>query len=111
MGKGERGALDSGALPLELWGGVECTINRIGDRYLDQIALSAHDRRPDDLERFAALGIAALRYPLLRESFARSDDAPALWAWHDARLERLRALGIRPVLGLIHHGSGPRSTD
>jgi len=22
--------------PLELWGGIECTINRLGDRFIDQ---------------------------------------------------------------------------
>ena len=27
------------------------------------------------------------------------------------RLERLRALNVRPILGLVHHGSGPRYTN
>lgn len=94
-----------------LWGGVECTINRVGDAYLDQTVLSGHDARANDLERFAALGITALRYPLIWESFARSTDPEALWAWHDERLDRLRALGVQPIIGLIHHGSGPSATD
>ncbi|MCX7284915.1 MAG: SDR family oxidoreductase [Novosphingobium sp.] len=98
-------------MPLAVWGGAECTINRVGDVYRDQVALSGHDERPDDLERFAALGISALRYPLLWESFASAPDPDALWAWHAERLERLRGLGVRPVLGLVHHGSGPRGTD
>lgn len=40
-------------------------------------------------------------------------DAPdALnWSWTDERLSDLRALGIRPIVGLVHHGSGPRYTD
>ena len=96
---------------LALWGGVECTINRVGDVYRDQARLSGHNDRPDDLERFAALGISALRYPLLWEAFAMADDPERLWTWHDARLDRLHALGIRPILGLIHHGSGPPGTD
>ena len=25
---------------LELWGGIECTVNRVGDRYIDQIVLT-----------------------------------------------------------------------
>lgn len=29
----------------------------------------------------------------------------------DERLERLRELGIRPIVGLVHHGSGPRHTS
>lgn len=94
-----------------LWGGVECTINRIGDRYLDQIALSGHEARTDDLDRFAGLGLTALRYPLLWETFARARHPDRLWAWHDGRLARLRGLGIRPILGLVHHGSGPHGTD
>lgn len=94
-----------------LWGGVECTINRVREAYLDQVVLSGHDGRADDLDRFAALGIAALRYPLLWESFARAADPEALWAWHDERLERLNRLGVRAIIGLIHHGSGPPGTD
>ncbi|MXP00587.1 sugar nucleotide-binding protein [Altererythrobacter xixiisoli] len=97
--------------PLQLWGGVECTINRLADRYVDQIVLSGHDRRSDDIDRLATLGITALRYPLLWESCAQAPDPQAWWAWHDARLERLCALGIRPILGLVHHGSGPPATN
>ena len=33
------------------------------------------------------------------------------WSWADSRLERLRELGIRPIVGLVHHGSGPRMTS
>lgn len=97
--------------PLALWAGAECTINRVGDNYRDQVALSGHHCRDDDLDRFASLGISALRYPLLWESFALSQDPDVLWAWHTDRLERLRSLGIRPILGLVHHGSGPPTTD
>ena len=32
------------------------------------------------------------------------------WRWTDARLADLRALGIAPIAGLVHHGSGPRYT-
>ncbi|HUR95413.1 MAG TPA: family 1 glycosylhydrolase [Gemmatimonadales bacterium] len=95
---------------LELWGGVECTVNRLGDRYLDQIERSGHGSRPEDLELFAGLGIRTLRYPVLWERTAPGDLADADWSWPDARLSRLRALGITPIVGLVHHGSGPRST-
>lgn len=94
-----------------MWGGAECTINRVGDRFSDQIFLSGHDARADDLVRFAGLGLSALRYPLLWESFAQAKDPETLWAWHDKRLAALRAAGVRPILGLIHHGSGPNDTD
>jgi dTDP-4-dehydrorhamnose reductase len=97
--------------PLEVWGGVECTINRVGDRWFDQLSRSGHDGRLDDLDRFARLGIRAIRYPILWERLApRSLDAID-WRWSDERMSRLRELGIRPIVGLLHHGSGPRDTS
>jgi dTDP-4-dehydrorhamnose reductase len=96
---------------MELWAGVECTVNRVGDRYLDQLERSGHAQRFDDLERFAALGISAIRYPVLWERTAPDGLACAAWDWADRRLERLRELGIEPIVGLVHHGSGPRCTD
>ncbi len=96
---------------LELWGGVECTVNRVGDRYFDQLELTGHDRRLDDLDLFADLGIKALRYPVLWERTAPQGLDTADWSWSDERLARLRGLGIRPIAGLVHHGSGPRSTS
>ena len=33
------------------------------------------------------------------------------WSWPDERLAELRRLGIRPIVGLVHHGSGPPSTS
>ena len=90
----------------EVWAGVECTVNRVGDSYLDQLELSGHAARLDDLDRFAALGIRTLRYPVLWERHAGGD-----WSWADRRLERLRELGISPIVGLVHHGSGPLHTN
>lgn len=96
----------------ELWGGVEATHDRVGDRYFDQLDRSGHSRRRDDLDRFAAIGFRALRYPVLWE---RVEDARAAgadpWEWSDDRLERIRSLGMRPIVGLVHHGSGPRHTS
>ncbi len=92
-----------------LWGGVECTVNRMQDRYRDQLLLTGHETHPEDLDRFAELGLEALRYPLLWE---RTEIAPGVcdWSWADDRLARLKALALRPILGLVHHGSGPRWT-
>jgi dTDP-4-dehydrorhamnose reductase len=97
--------------PIALWGGIEATVNRVGDRYADQIRRSGHEERLDDLDRLAALGIRALRYPILWERTAPAGVASADWSWSDARLHRLRELGIRPIVGLVHHGSGPRHTS
>ena len=51
----------------ELWGGLECTINRIGDTYRDQLQYANHYNRLDDIDRIASLGIRKLRYPVLWE--------------------------------------------
>jgi len=97
--------------PLELWGGLECTVVRIGDRWRDQVRETGHHTRDDDLDRIAALGIKTLRYPVLWERVAPRHPDELDWAWHDHRMQRLRELGIRPIVGLLHHGSGPRYTE
>ncbi|HEX8708710.1 MAG TPA: family 1 glycosylhydrolase [Pyrinomonadaceae bacterium] len=96
---------------IELWAGVECTVNRVGDQYFDQLKLNGHSTRIEDLDLFAGLGVRALRYPVLWERTAPGKLAEADWSWADARLTRLRELGIRPIVGLVHHGSGPRDTS
>jgi dTDP-4-dehydrorhamnose reductase len=96
---------------LELWAGVEGTVNRVRDRYFDQMERSGHARRFEDLDLFAGLGIRVLRYPVLWERVAPDGTALANWRWTDRRLGRLRELGVRPIAGLLHHGSGPRCTN
>ena len=92
---------------LEMWGGLECTVNRVGDRYFDQLVRNGHCDRAGDVESFAALGIQAIRYPLLWERVAPLGLAAADWTWADERMQRLRRSGMRLILGLVHHGSGP----
>ncbi|HYX39337.1 MAG TPA: family 1 glycosylhydrolase [Oligoflexus sp.] len=96
---------------LEIWGGVECTVNRVGDIYFDQLSFSGHDMRLEDLERFAALGLRTLRYPVIWERIAPDHPNEFDWKWTDERLIRARELGIRVIAGLVHHGSGPKYTD
>ena len=93
-----------------MWGGVECTCRRIGDDYSDQLTRSGHATRLDDLDRFATLGLRTLRYPVLWEHVAPDSLDQPQWQWPDERLARLQALGINPIVGLVHHGSGPRYT-
>ncbi|MFB2923213.1 family 1 glycosylhydrolase [Aerosakkonema funiforme] len=96
---------------LEMWAGVECTVNRVGDEYFNQLERNGHKRRLDDLDLFAELGVRSLRYPVLWELIAPSGWENADWSWADERLGRLQALGISPIVGLVHHGSGPRHTS
>ncbi|MEO7497464.1 MAG: family 1 glycosylhydrolase, partial [Massilia sp.] len=97
--------------PLQLWGGLECTVNRVRDQYFSQIDRNGHAARPDDIARFASLGISAIRYPILWERTAPDGLHGADWRWGDERLPALRAAGVTPIAGLVHHGSGPRHTS
>lgn len=95
------------AEPFEIWGGVECTCNRVGDTWLDQSHASGHAHRLNDYEAFAAIGLRTLRCGLLWEQYEREQS----WRSFDERLACIRAVGIRPIAGLLHHGSGPPQTS
>jgi dTDP-4-dehydrorhamnose reductase len=92
---------------MKLWGGIECTLNRVGSRRSDQLAQCGHYARGSDLEKIAALGIRTLRYPLLWEQAAPRSPAEFDWRFADDRLSALQRLGITPIAGLVHHGCGP----
>lgn len=96
--------------PLELWAGVECTVNRVGESYYDQLERSGHALRLRDLDRLADLGVRTVRYPILWERTAPNNLDDIDWSWSDERLSHLRGLRLKPVVGLLHHGSGPRNT-
>jgi dTDP-4-dehydrorhamnose reductase len=95
----------------ELWGGVECTIVRVGDEYRDQSAETGHALRPGDIDLIAGLGIRTLRYPILWERVAPERPDRLDFAWSDERLSMLRERGIAVIGGLLHHGSGPLYTN
>lgn len=96
---------------IELWGGLECSVVRIGDSYRDQFAETGHWDRSGDFEAVAELGIRTLRYPVLWEHVAPERPDHSDFTRQDERMAELRRLGIEPVVGLIHHGSGPRYTS
>ncbi len=102
---------NSQARPLELWGGLECTVNRVRDEYFSQLDRNGHAGRACDIGRFASTGIKAIRYPVLWERTAPEGLSSADWSWPDERLPALRAAGVNPIVGLVHHGSGPRHTS
>ena len=95
---------------LELWAGPECTVNRIGDRFTDQLAATGFADRIEDVDRLAGLGITRMRFPLLWERTAPEAPGQYQWEWADQRLARLRELKVAPIVGLVHHGGGPRYT-
>jgi dTDP-4-dehydrorhamnose reductase len=96
---------------LAMWAGIECTVNRVGDRYFDQLVRSGHHDRDSDLEQIAELGVRKVRYPIIWERTAPGRLEDADWSWPDARLASLRRLNIEPIAGLLHHGSGPAYTS
>ncbi len=93
--------------PLQIWGGAEYTHNRVHDEYLDQMDVSGHAGRMDDYGRIAGLGIRTLRLGLLWEHYVRDGS----WENFDIRLSHVTQAGLRPIAGLLHHGSGPRETS
>ncbi len=93
---------------VEIWGGMECTINRVHEEYFDQYAWSGHRTRlSEDVASIASLGIKTLRTALHWEYFEATQD----WTFFDQTMEELKRKDIVPVVGLLHHGSGPRQTD
>ncbi|HEX9979851.1 MAG TPA: family 1 glycosylhydrolase, partial [Flavobacterium sp.] len=95
----------------EIWAGIECTINRLASGYIDQLALNGHYDRDDDLDAIAGLGITTLRYPVLWEKHQPQKHQKPDFTWAASRLERLKQLQIKPIVGLVHHGSGPEYTN
>lgn len=93
---------------VEIWGGIESTINRVRDEYFDQSEYSGHYTRKDDVDLIASLGIKMLRYPVLWEKHQPHKDTLIDWSFVEPNLLRLKELQVEPIAGLVHHGSGPR---
>lgn len=108
LGSSSDAAAQAMRAPLEMWAGIECTINRVSSDYRDQLAYAGHYDRSDDADRLADLGVRTVRWPVLWE---RHHDNPRAWAHTDRALARFHARGVDPVIGLVHHGSGPAHTN
>jgi dTDP-4-dehydrorhamnose reductase len=107
MGKMHEPTAVSHSDKLDVWGGVEYTCNRVQNRYLDQMEFSGHVDRLQDYQEFLKLGIRTLRMGVLWERHAQDPH----WHCSDRHLRAVQDLGIRPIVGLLHHGSGPRHTS
>ncbi len=93
---------------IELWGGAECTINRVGNTFFDQHASSGHRVRFDeDFKLFASLGLKTLRIALHWERY----DLLGHWQEADRILQAVERHALHPIVGLVHHGSGPHHTN
>jgi len=96
---------------LALWGGIECTINRVNDQFFDQLDYSGHYNRPSDIDILASTGIEKIRYPLLWEKHQPTEDTIIDWSYSEQRLNALQKKGVDVIAGLVHHGSGPAFTN
>src|SRR5688572_20418455 len=95
----------------EVWGGIECTINRVDNTYIDQLHLSGHYYREGDIAQLASLGVKKFRYPVLWEKHAPEENKLIDWRWTQKQLDQLRKCNVDVIAGLVHHGSGPKYTD
>ncbi|MFN7118698.1 MAG: family 1 glycosylhydrolase, partial [Saprospiraceae bacterium] len=95
---------------LEIWAGIECTINRVGEVYFDQLQYAGHYERPTDITLLAELGISRLRYPVLWEKHQPQRHIAPDFSWISSQLQNIKNNNIIPVVGLLHHGSGPAFT-
>lgn len=94
----------------EIWGGAEYSFVRTGDEVYDQLNATGHESDSGtDLHLYKELGINTIRYPLLWEKYSANEKQ--FFLLHDQRLNKLTSLGIMPVAGLLHHGSGPFFTN
>src|SRR5215203_3190741 len=97
--------------PPEIWGGIECSINRIGNKFYDQFHYAGLASQPAYLELIASLGIKALRLPVLWERHQKDLNDRYYWTNVAEQRSFLRKSKIRPIVGLVHHGSGPEFTS
>ena len=95
----------------EIWGGIECTINRVKDEFRDQLEYAGYYKRGNDIDLFARLGFKAFRFPVLWERHQPQLNTIIDWSWASEQLSKLRSYNITPIVGLVHHGSGPAFTS
>ncbi|HEU4471584.1 MAG TPA: family 1 glycosylhydrolase [Flavisolibacter sp.] len=95
----------------EIWGGIECTINRVRNAFHDQLAYGGHYEREADMEALASLGIRKIRYPILWEKHQPVKNGVIDWSWIERRLDLLASRKVDVIAGLVHHGSGPSYTS
>jgi dTDP-4-dehydrorhamnose reductase len=103
------------ALNILLWSsGAVSNVQSIGSATSLSISfeVSGHQERRSDLDLIASLGIRTLRYPVTWERLAPDGCLEkADWSWIDEHMAHLRHLQVQPIVGLVHHGSGPRHTS
>ena len=94
----------------EIWGGIECTINRVGNEFFDQLEYANFYQQPQ-IPAIIDLGIKKLRFPILWEKHQPAPETVPDFSWVATQLQQLHESGIAVIAGLVHHGSGPFFTN
>lgn len=94
----------------EVWGGIECTINRVADNFFDQLHYANFYQKPQQ-DAIIDLGIRKIRFPILWEKHQPELDTTIDWAWTFEKVENFKKHNIEVIAGLLHHGSGPKFTN
>ena len=90
---------------MEMWSSFECTLNRIGDSYQGQQLLQEFEKCTAYLCAFPDLGVSPFR------CLVAWDDVSTPWLWALEDLAFLAAHNITAIVGLVHHGSGPKNSS
>jgi dTDP-4-dehydrorhamnose reductase len=94
----------------EIWGGIECTINRVNNSFLDQLEYAGlYSDIP--VTAITGLGVKKIRFPVLWEKHQPEKNTVIDWSWTARQVEKLRDNNIDVIAGLVHHGSGPAYTN
>lgn len=102
--------LSNQSVNVEIWGGLECTINRVGEVFFDQLDFGDIYKQKY-LSNIAGLGIKKIRFPILWEKHQPTKETVVDWSWASAQLHQLKEKNIDVIAGLVHHGSGPSFTN
>ncbi|MDN3656160.1 family 1 glycosylhydrolase [Ferruginibacter paludis] len=102
--------MDKPVVP-EIWGGIECTINRVQNSYLDQLEVAGYYSNTNYTDAVISLGIQNIRFPVLWEKHQPLQDTKIDWSYTENLLQQFREHNIEPIAGLLHHGSGPAFTN
>ena len=94
-----------------LWGGIECTINRVNDVFTDQSELAGWYSNEAMLDAATSLPFQKFRFPILWEKHQPGLDTEIDWSFTSNALSKLSQRSIEPIAGLLHHGSGPGFTN
>ena len=96
---------------IPVWGGIECTINRVENTFYDQLEMNGFYDSDDHIKALISCNVKVVRFPVLWEKHERVLNSQIEWEWAEGQLNLLRNNQIEPIVGLLHHGSGPAFTS